>query len=103
MILDGAPVVIATVAGFLAIYVIAHVLAGRSPDQASKDLAGSIVLRISGLHGLVLGLVFAQLAGEMRQLQSALVDDAAYVTQIHRNAGLHGGPGSLEIRDAMLA
>ena len=41
-------------------YAIMRALAGAHDYDERKDLAGSVIFRVSALHGLILALVFAQ-------------------------------------------
>ena len=65
-ILDWPPIlsalvfVVAVVVLALASYAAMRALAGHYDYDERKDLAGSVIFRVSALHGLILALVFAQ-------------------------------------------
>lgn len=56
------------------------------PEQDTKDLAGSILFRISALHGLVLALVFASEVVEYHQLELESAAEVNAVSDIYYDA-----------------
>ncbi|SEK07732.1 Protein of unknown function [Cribrihabitans marinus] len=87
-------IIASTVVVALLFYRVSHWLVGPKPETASKELSGSILGRVSALHALILGLVFAQLALDYRVLQKDLGSEADTVIQIVTDARLHGGEGA---------
>ena len=67
----------------------------------SKDLAGSVIFRISALHGLILALVFAQQMFEYHKLQDETVREASVITDIYFDIERHGGAEIVEIRTGL--
>lgn len=68
-ILDGLVFIVGTVVLTLACYLLMRYMAGGNPEQHTKDLASSVIFRVSALHGLILALVFAQEMVEYQQLK----------------------------------
>ena len=65
----GFVFIVGTVALTLLCYLVMRYLAGGDPEQHTKDLASSVIFRVSALHGLILALVFAQEMVEYQQLK----------------------------------
>lgn len=89
----------ATVVGVLAAYFLARALLGSPVPQDTKDLAASVGFRIASLHGLIIALVFAQLALVFRNIEDGLIQESGAVRSIYFDAERHGGPGAAEIMD----
>ncbi|WP_377189617.1 bestrophin-like domain [Ruegeria meonggei] len=90
-------IIAGTVVMILLVYRATHWLVGREPESVTKELSGSVLGRVSALHALILGLVFAQLALDYRVLQTDLGSEADTVRQIVTDAQLHGGAGTEDI------
>ncbi|RBW55003.1 hypothetical protein [Ruegeria sp. A3M17] len=98
-LLTAIVIIAGTVIAILLVYHVSHWLVGPEPDAVTKELSGSILGRVSAIHALILGLVFAQLALDYRILQSDLGSEADTVLQIVTDAKLHAGKGSEDIID----
>ncbi len=93
-------ILLATICTVIAVYLVAHRIAGRHVEEATKDLASSVVFRISALHGLIIALVFAQLALGFRTLETDVIGEARVVGNIYSDAARHGGAETTAIRDS---
>jgi hypothetical protein len=71
-----------TVVAAFAIYFGVRRLVGGEPGQSTRDLAGSVIFRVSALHGLILALVFAQEIYEYNTLRGALNAEAVAAANI---------------------
>ncbi|MBI1417004.1 MAG: hypothetical protein GC146_07270 [Limimaricola sp.] len=60
-----------------------------APD--TKDLAGSVIFRVAALHGLILGLVFAQELLDYNEIRADLVREATAVADIYNDMNRYGG------------
>ncbi len=77
-------------AAVIAIWLAARAVLRQLHVEDTRDLAGAVAFRIAGLHGLILGLVFAGQLGEYRDLRGELVREASALADIHADAGRHG-------------
>ncbi len=89
-----------TVVGVLVIYWLSRAAMGQSVTPETKELASSVGFRIAGFHGLIIALVFTQLALVYRNLENDLAQEAQVIHTIYTDAKRHGGQGSQEIMDA---
>jgi hypothetical protein len=89
-----------TIAGVLVVYRLVRAAMGGPASPDTKELAGSVGFRIAGLHGLIMALVFAQVALVYRNLESDLVQEAQVVGTIFADARRHGGEGTADIMNA---
>ncbi|MCF1503510.1 hypothetical protein L0F51_07020 [Afifella sp. H1R] len=80
--LMGLIVVVGTVAIAFASYFLARTLLSSRGPEDSKDLAGSVVIRVSALHGLILALVFAQELANFDQIGDGLSTEAALIGDV---------------------
>lgn len=85
-ILEGAGFIAGTAALTLLCYLAMRWLAGVDPEQPTKDLAGSVIFRVSALHGLILALVFAQEMVEYQQLKFETTIEANALADIYFDA-----------------
>ena len=60
----------------LGVYAIARALFAKKGDDSTGTLASSLVLRVGGLHGLILALVFATELANLNRLQAAIDHEA---------------------------
>lgn len=60
------------------------------PEDQTRDLAGSVLFRISALHGLVLALVFASEVVEYNQLAFESAVEVNAVSDVYYDAGRYG-------------
>ncbi len=96
----ASAILLATIGTVIAVYLVTHRLAGRNVDESTKELASSVVFRISALHGLIIALVFAQLALGFRTLETDAIGEARVVGNIFSDAARHGGSGADTIQNA---
>lgn len=75
-----------TIALILCAYFLMRVITGGVSDDRTRDLAGSVIFRVSALHGLILALVFAQQMAEYQQLKLESVTEASAVADIFNDA-----------------
>ncbi len=100
-LLVGLGFVAGTAGLALASYAAMRWLAADRAASDTKDLAGSVVFRMSALHGLILALVFAQELLGYQRLRSALVDEATAVADIYNDIRRHGGPAEVPVQRAL--
>lgn len=93
-------ILLATIGTVIAVYLVAHRIAGRDVEEATRELASSGVFRISALHGLMIALVFAQLALGFRTLETDVIGEARVVGNIFSDAARHGGAEAGTIQDS---
>lgn len=93
-VLLGTAFVVGTILLVLCGYFLMRQIAAVHLVSDSKDLAGSVIFRISALHGLILALVFAQQMLEYHKLQDETVREASVIADIYFDIDRHG---SLEI------
>jgi hypothetical protein len=86
--------------GVFAVYFAARAVAGRDVPADTTQLATTVGLRVATLHGLIIALVFAQLALVFRNLETELSEEAQTVSDIYFDARRHGGPGADAIVEA---
>ncbi|WP_425043125.1 hypothetical protein [Primorskyibacter sp. S87] len=82
-------------------YYVAHVVAGRDIPQETRELAGSVVFRISALHGLILALIFAQQIQSFQQLQRTTIDEATSLVDIYFDIEHHGSDQKDAVRASL--
>ena len=88
--LIGAAVIIITVAVVLLCYFGMRHIMPDNPDDRTKDLSGSVLFRISALHGLVLALVFASEVVEYQQLGLEIATEVNAVSDVYYDAARYG-------------
>ena len=62
----------------------------KNPSAHTRDLAASVMLRISALHALILALVFAQEMAQYQQLKLQSAAEANALADIYFDAGRYG-------------
>jgi hypothetical protein len=102
-VLIGLGFVVAAVAFTLATYFAMRRVTGADPDGLTKDLASSVLLRISALHGLILALVFAQEMLEYQRLRLETATEANALADIYFDADRYGGSETIKIKDTIYA
>ena len=85
-VLEGSGFIFGTAALTLLCYLAMRYLAGGDPEQHTKDLAGSVIFRVSALHGLILALVFAQEMVDYQQLKFESAVEANAIADIYFDA-----------------
>lgn len=83
--LIGTGFALVTVALVLAIYFLARWMFHSAAEEESRDLAGSVIFRVSALHGLILALVFAQETVSFHSLERESVHEASALADIHND------------------
>jgi len=102
-LLPGALFVLATLALIFAVYFGMRLIAARHIGDDTRELANSVIIRITALHGLILALVFAQELLSYQLLKSETVKEANAIANIYNDAVRHGSPAAAEIQAAMSA
>lgn len=77
--------VVGTAGLALAVYAVTRRLVGSTFSEQTETLAGSVIFRVSALHGLILALVFAQELLDYNQLQGNLVHEATAIADIYND------------------
>ena len=98
--LTGAAIILATIAAVLAMHAGTRRVMGADPDQRTTDLAGSVLFRISALHGLVLALVFASEVVEYSQLSFESAAEVNAISDAYYDADRYGDEAQ-PVRDAL--
>jgi hypothetical protein len=102
-LLLGALFISGTALLVLACYSAMRRLEDRNPSAHTRELANSVLLRISTLHALILALVFAQEMAEYQQLKLESAAETNALADIYFDAGRYGAtdPAAIErsIRD----
>lgn len=88
--MTGAVTILATVLAVLGIHFSARKVMRTEPEEQTKDLAGSVLFRISALHGLVLALVFASEVVEYNQLAFESAVEVNALSDVYYDAGRYG-------------
>ncbi|MEN9062076.1 MULTISPECIES: hypothetical protein [Ponticoccus] len=60
-------------------------IAGDRTTDETQTLAGSVIIRVASLHGLILALVFAQELVDYHDLQDNLVQEATAIADIYND------------------
>ncbi|WP_244505403.1 hypothetical protein [Rhizobium sp. LCM 4573] len=88
----GIGFVLGTIALVLGSYFIARTLLhpGYEGDR-TWDVANNVAVRIATLHGLILGLVYAQELDDYKGVRATLTDEAIAISDVYHDAGRYGG------------
>jgi hypothetical protein len=97
-ILIGAIFVGATIALTLACYFLMRWMSGNEHENHERDLASSVVFRVSALHGLILALVFAQEMFSYQQLRLQTATEANAIADIYFDAGRYGHDEKVKVQ-----
>lgn len=92
-----------TIAGVFGTYFATRSLLNAEPDDETTDLAGKIMFRIAGLHGLVLALVFASEVVEYHQLSFESAIETNAVSDAFYDADRYGDDSAGGIQTALRA
>jgi hypothetical protein len=84
----------------LASYFIARWITGGDPDKNDRELAGSILVRISALHALILALVLAQEMVDYQSLRSESAVEANAIADLYNDAARFDPVEGAGIREA---
>lgn len=106
-ILDWPPIlsalvfVTATIALALAAYGAMRRVFGEHGDGERRELAGSVIFRVSALHGLILALVFAQEISNLGAADEAAAREAMLVADTYFDLARFDPEESLPIRKSL--
>lgn len=98
--LTGAAIITATVLTVLGVHLGARNVMRTEPEERTRDLAASVLFRISALHGLVLALVFASEVVEYNQLDFESSVEVNAISDIYYDADRYGEEAQ-PVQDAM--
>jgi len=98
---QGLVFVLATTGFTLGIYFLTRAVSGRQFESETRDLAGSVVLRVAGLHALILALVFAQENIDYNRIKKDLVDEATAIADIYNDIRRYGTVKEAEVQAAL--
>ena len=87
-----------TIALTLACYFLMRWMSGNEHENHERDLASSVVFRVSALHGLILALVFAQEMFSYQQLRLQTATEANAIADIYFDAGRYGDTEKVKIQ-----
>ncbi|WP_165978933.1 hypothetical protein [Antarcticimicrobium luteum] len=87
----------------LAIYFLARAGLARHVRDETRELAGSVVFRISALHGLIRALVFAQETVGRYNLEQETIHEASALTDLYFDIDRHGSDRREEMRAELRA
>ena len=73
-------------------------MSGNEHENHERDLASSVVFRVSALHGLILALVFAQEMFSYQQLRLQTATEANAIADIYFDAGRYGDTEKVKIQ-----
>ena len=100
-VLLGLAFVVGTILLVWAGYFAMRAVAAKHAVEDTRDLAGSVIFRVSALHGLILALVFAQQMGEYQRLEAEIVREASSVANIYYDVERHGSKQAAIIQPAL--
>ena len=100
-ILSALVFVAAVVLLTLASYALMRAFAGRYDDAERKELAGSVIFRVSALHGLILALVFAQEIANLNEADATAAQEAVLVADTFFDLERYHAQETLELRRAL--
>lgn len=86
----GAAFICGTIALTLVVYGLNRRAFARQITTDTRDLAGSVIFRVSALHGLILALVFAQELSDFNNIRNDLVKEATAVADIYNDMTRYG-------------
>lgn len=102
-IILGLVFITGTILLALAVYFLMRRLVGDNFENDTETLAGSVIFRVSALHGLILALVFAQELVDYNQLQTNLVREATAIADIYNDIRRYGTEAEAPVQAALSA
>ncbi|MCU9849904.1 DUF4239 domain-containing protein [Defluviimonas sp. WL0024] len=99
----GALFVFGTIAVALLAYSAMRAIVGGDYGSETQDLAGSVIFRVSALHGLILALIFAQEIQNYNLVRNDLVDEATAIADIYNDIHRYGAESEGEVHAALSA
>lgn len=100
-ILSGGVIIGGTILLALATYFAARALLIARAEGEARELAGSVIFRVSALHGLILALVFADELVTLNSLKHTVSHEAAIVADVFYDLKRYDEGGTLQIRTAI--
>jgi hypothetical protein len=100
-VLVGAGFVAGTIALAWSVYFGMRLVAARRIADDTRELASSVIFRVSALHGLILALVFAEEIRTYQQIRADLVAEATSIADIYNDMRRYGGPEVVPVQDAL--
>ena len=101
--LEGTGFIVGTALLTVLCYLAARWLAGGDPEPPTKDLAGSVIFRVSALHGLIVALVFAQEMGEYQLLKIDSTIEANALADVYFDARRFDAETASQVQDPVNA
>lgn len=98
--LIGIAITLATVAAILSVHFAVRQIMRPDPEERTRDLAGSVLFRISALHGLVLALVFASEVVEYNQIDFESAVEVNAISDAYYDADRYGDEAQA-VREAL--
>ncbi|MDO9418776.1 bestrophin-like domain [Pararhizobium sp.] len=94
---------LAFVAGAIAIVLGSYFLARRllhsgHEGDRTHEAAGSVAVRVAALHGLIIGLVYAQELDDYKGVRSVLTEEAVAISDVYNDARRYGGEITLPVQ-----
>ena len=93
--------VLGSVVFVIGAYLLARHFLSAQIDEHTKDLASSVIFRISALHGLILALVFAQELLNYNAVKNTVTKEAVAVGNVFFDLGRFEQSETLEIRKSL--
>ena len=78
-----------------------RILPAGADDDRTHDVAGSVAFRIAALHGLILGLVYAQELGDYKDVRTALTEEAVAISDVYNDIRRYGGGEVTPVQDGL--
>lgn len=95
----GAIVIVGgTVLLALVSYFGARVVVGSRTDSEARELAGSVIFRVSALHGLILALVFAEELVNLNRIKETTSREAALIADVFYDLKRYDAEGTKATR-----
>lgn len=76
-------------------------VAGRLIGEETRDLASSVIFRVSALHGLILALVFSQEMADYQSLRDGIGEEAIAISDIYYDIDRYGGSAVPVVQTAL--
>ncbi len=97
----GLLFVLGTILIAWAVYFTMRRIVGDRFENETETLAGSVIFRVSALHGLILALVFAQELVDYNQLQTNLVREATAIADIYNDIRRYDTEAQATVQSAL--
>jgi hypothetical protein len=100
---SGPLVIGGTILISIATYAIARMLLISRAASETKDLAGSVIFRVSALHGLILALVFAQELVNLAHVRATVEREGALIGDVFFDLKRYDGVATIGARKELAA